>query len=221
MPTTETIFSSTNDGRILKSDADWSTARDADSGTAASGLSTDAYAVRSSVASGRGGTTYYVARSFFEFDVSSITHVPKSASCYIHGYNLGAADMRLVQSNQSASLANGDFDAIVGWDGSSSDGSGAGTNVSNVTLYDNAEISSWDTAIYNTITLSQQALVHIAGLSIFKCCLIEADNDLRDVSANGPDNRSGMYFADTSGTSRDPKLVVITQDDAVFMGANF
>ena len=67
-------------------------------------------------------------------------------------------------------------------------------------------------------------MVDIAGLTLFKCCLIENGSDLRDtapVAPSGVLNYSGLWYTDALGDTRDPKLVITEQDDAVFMGANF
>ena len=219
-----TIYSGSNDGYCLKSGTNWVTVRDADTGSSVnSSLGSYNYAIRASVAAGRGGTNYAIARTFLEFDVSGITHVPQRGQLRVYGNVYSYADVVAVKSNQSASLATSDFDAIEGWDGSSADGSGAGSNSGNVTIYGSV-ISSWSTTGYNDFTLSQQALVDIAGLSTFKVCLIEEDADLRDitpVSPWGPLNYAGVRFSEYSGTSSDPKLVIVEQDNSVFVGCNF
>ena len=220
----KTIYSGINDGYVLMTGSDWPTVRDADTGlTANSVVSSYAYGIRANFTSGRGGTTYAVARSFFEFDVSRITHVPKSGTLEIRGHTYSASDVVAVKGTQSGSLATSDFDAIDGWDGGSADGSGAGSNVGNVTIY-GATISSWSVISYNSFTLTQQALVDIAGLTTFKVCLIEEDNDLRDITPVAPaglNNYSGVRFSEYSGTSSDPKIVIVEQDNSVFFGANF
>ena len=216
-----TIYSSTNDGFIYKTSspgvASWADARDATSGTATSNTQRTTDAIRALIVGAGRGTHYSVSRAFFEFDVSEITHLPKSTRVQIQGFGSSAADMRLVKSNQSATLANADFDAIEGW-------VAGAANHGAVTYYDGAEITTWSTSGYNTIILNQQALVDIAGSTTFKCCLIEADQDLRNVAPTAPSgltNQSGVYFADTTGTSADPKLLIEEQDNSIFFGTNF
>ena len=125
--------------------------------------------------------------------------------------------MRLVKSTQGTNVSNADFDAIEGW-------VAGGDNSSNVTLYDTSVTNTWVTTGYNNIELSQQALVDIAGLDNFKCCLIEYPTDLRNIAPTAPggvNNKSGVSYVDSIGTSVDPKLIITEQDDAVFFGANF
>ena len=219
-----TIYSGSNDGYCFITGSNWVTIRDADASTTAVSSGTSyAYGIRASLATGRGGTNYAIGRSFLEFDVSGITHVPKSGTLEVRGHTFGVADVVAVKGTQSASLATSDFDAIDGWDGSSADGSGAGSNVGKITVY-GAAISSWSTSGYNNFTLTQSALRDIAGLSTFKVCLIEEDSDLRDttpVAPAGGNNYAGLRFSEYSSTGSDPKLVITEQENSVFFGANF
>jgi len=219
-----TIYSGSNDGFVLKSGSNWVTVRDADTGGSSSTSQTsNSYAIRASLTSGRGGTTYYVARVFLEFDVSGITHVPESGTLEVRGHTFGNADVVAAKGTQSASLGTSDFDAIEGWDGSSANGSGAGSNASNITIY-GSELSIWSVSGYNSFTLTQQALVDIAGLSTFKVCLLENDSDIRDATPAAPsgvNTYSGLRFSEYSSTGSDPKIVITEQDNTVFFGANF
>ena len=219
-----TIYSGSNDGYCFITGSNWVTIRDADaSTTAVSSGTSNAYGIRASLATGRGGTNYAIGRSFLEFDVSGITHVPKSGTLEVRGHTFGVADVVAVKGTQSASLGTADFDAIDGWDGSSADGSGAGSNATNVTVY-GATISSWSTTGYNSFTLTEQALVDIAGLATLKICLIEEDMDLRDSTPTAPAgeiNYAGLRFSEYSSTGSDPKLIITEQDDSVFFGGNF
>ena len=218
------IYSGGNDGYCYIANSNWVTARDADTSTSYSAsITAYPYAIRASYASGRGGTVYQLSRAFLEFDVSGITHVPYAGKLSVRGVTNGQADVVAVKGTQSGSLATSDFDAIDGWDGSSADGSGAGSNVGNITVY-GATISSWSTSGYNNFTLTQSALRDIAGLSTFKVCLIEEDSDLRDtapVAPAGGSNNAGLRFSEYSSTGSDPKIVITEQDNSVFFGANF
>ena len=119
--------------------------------------------------------------------------------------------------------AAADFDAIVGWSTGSADGSGAGDNESNVTKY-SSEITSWSTSGYNDITLNSTALADMKNDSAVYICLLQFDNDLKDIAATGI-SRTGVYYANYTGTSRDPyidyTLAPAVTDNAVFFGCNF
>ena len=81
-----TIYSGGNDGYILGYGPSFTITRDLTTANVANTiLSNSNYAVRANVSAGRGGTTYYIQRSFFEFDVSSISHVPKDGTLQIRG----------------------------------------------------------------------------------------------------------------------------------------
>ena len=215
-----TIYSETDDGDIVVTSSagatSWADARDATSGTATSNAQNNLRAVQS-VIIGTGRSTYYsVSRAFFIFNLRGITHVPKSATISIKGLINSVADMKLVKSKQGTTLANADFDAIEGW-------VAGADNTNNITEY-TAAINTWNVLAYNVITLNQQALVDIAGLDNFKCCLIEYPTDLRNIAPTAPggvNNKSGVSYVDSIGTSVDPKLIITEQDDAVFFGANF
>ena len=55
-------------------------------------------------------------------------------------------------------------------------------------------------------------------------CLL-AQRDIDNTGGSFPPLTSALYsgvtFSNYTGTSRDPKLVIVEQDDAVFFGANF
>ena len=213
------IYSDTNDGYVnAVSTSNWAAVRDATTGTSDSNDTRSTFSVRSrKIASGR-GTQWQVWRTFFEFDTSGISATPSSASLKIYGSGSGAADLFVVKSTQSATLANTDFDAITGW-------VAGADNSSNVTKY-SAEVTSWSTSGYNTIALNSAALSDIVSLSTFKVCLIEADYDLpNNEPSTGTDIYTGVWFSDYSGTSQDPYLdytvAVAVTDNSTFFGANF
>ena len=213
------IYSDTQDGYVYKTDSNWATARDATSGTSYSSSSSGtAYAVRADVSSGRGGTTYYVTRSFFEFDTSAIKSNVLKATLNIKGNTNGAADVIAVRANQGATLAASDFNEIHGFSTSGADGSGGGDNEANITKYSN-EVTSWNTSSYNSINLTSIAKTHmLSGSGIF-ICLMEYDHDLKDIAPTGT-NRTGLNYANYSGTSSDP-YIEYELDNAVFFGCNF
>ena len=211
-----TIYSSTNDGFVSKTDfSSWSNARDATSGSATSTGNSYSYGVRARSVAGRGGTQRTVVRSFFEFDTRTITATPSSADLKIKGVGNGTADLIAVKSTQSSTLADTDIDAITGW-------SAGADNLGNVTQY-SSEVTTWDTSGYNTISLNATALSDTVSLDTFKVCLIEYDYDLQNNEPSNTEYGSGVYYADSSGTSNDPYLEYIeaVTDNSIFFGANF
>ena len=213
-----TIYA-TNDGRVINFETtNWTDTRDATSGNTVNlGTSLIDMCQISKVSGGRGGgTTYGCSRGFFQFDTTSITHVPKSADFFVYGFSTsGAGAMYGVKSTQDSSLSINDFDAIDGWQ------TGGVDNIGNVTVYTDLVGGSWDTSDYNRFTLTQQALVDIAGMTTFKIALCNFSNDLRAIEPSTATNKSGCHTSTYTGTTRDPKLVITEQDNSVFFGANF
>tara|TARA_R110002020_G_scaffold102635_1_gene240869 strand:- start:3690 stop:4340 length:651 start_codon:yes stop_codon:yes gene_type:complete len=213
------IYSDTEDGFVLMSNSNWALARDAGTGSSFSSTGTGtAFAVRADVSAGRGGTTYFITRSFFEFNTSAIKSNVLRATLNIRGQTNGAADVIAVKASQGSSLSTADFDAIVGWSTSGTDGSGGGDNRDNVTNYSN-EIETWSTSGYNNIDLTSIAKTDMLADDALYVCIMEYDHDLKDVAPTGT-NRTGVYYTNYTGTSRDP-YIEYELDNAVFFGTNF
>jgi hypothetical protein len=193
----------TMDGLVSNANqSSWANARDATSGTGFStATSRTPFAVRASRTIARGGGyAYSVTRSFFEFDTSGISVTPSDATLKIYGYVFNsAAKLFIVKANFSdGALANGDFDAMVGWSNSGVN------NLSNVTQY-SAEITPWSTSGYNDITLNSTALADMRDDDLVKFCLIQSTMDLQNQSPTG-ELAAGVHFQEHTGTSSDPIL---------------
>jgi len=207
------LTSGSGDGHVLKAlTSNWAAVRDGTTGTANNTNNYNQYSVRvSKLASGR-GTQWQVWRAFFEFNTSAIKHRPSVAELNIYGLTSGTADLFVIKSEQSGTLANTDFDAITGW-------SAGADNSGNVTKY-SSEVTTWSTSGYNTIPLNSAALSDMVSLDTFKVCLIEADYDLTNTEPDtGVNIYSGVYYAD-SGTSTTPYIDLV-KGAGVFFGCNF
>jgi len=188
-----------NSGYLLKSStSSWSDARDNASADSAydnptGGQNTYAMAVLQS--SGRGGSTYTIRRSFLWFDTSGITGTVSSATLKIYGYSSGTADVMAVKSTAyggdgSASLVTSDFNNFA---------TGSGNDYS-------SEISTWSVSGYNDITLNAAALADIKNNDVLIVCLMEYDYDHQNQTPSSLDVRSGMYYDNETGTSKDPYI---------------
>ena len=224
MPGTLTIFA-TQDTLSTSANLsdDWNTLRDGGNlqVNIPSAVSSPAAIAATKVISGR-TIIFGINRSFFEFDTSSITHVPKEATIFIYGYSFGNADISCCRGFWADGGAPS-WGGIYGYVQGGSDGSGGGDQNSNVTHYA-SETTSWTTSGYNQITFNQQAKVDMIANDRFKIALLEYDNDLRDREPSGPSaalNKSGLFYSEYAGTTSDPKIKVLTQDDSVFFAANF
>ena len=222
------IFSGTNDGEVYASHGSWATLRSAADGDAAIINRTSSPMARVGH-SARGGGRYGIQRIFFEFDTSGISVAPLAATLKIYGVTWDSGDVILVRSEQSATLAVGDFDALYGASTAlgNSDGSGAGTLAGISGLAYSAEISTWSTSGYNDIPLNATALADMSSLDLFEVALINYDYDYLDIlPANNTNFLVGGFFADNSGTSQDPYIdytagSAAATNNATFFGANF
>ena len=216
-----TLYASSADAQIssVSTDGSWSAARDATTATVSGGIRSSLAIYASHFPTRGGGEEWKVHRSFFDFDTSGVAVAPSSCTLQIYGYSSNSADIFVVKSEQDHTGVDAtDFDAITGW-------ASSGDNEGNVTKY-SAEITSWSNSSYNVITLNSTALSDIASLDTFKVCLIESVHDLRDSEpSSGNGYQNGLYFIESVGTSKDPKIVfvagVAVTDNATFFGANF
>jgi len=223
-----TIYAHTNDGYVTRyNQSSWSNARANTAGTSASSTGTEyATAVQADRTAARGGGyNFTIRRSFFFFDTSGISTDVDSATFKVRGYSQGGGDLIAVKSNSDILvLGTADFGSIVGWN-TTTDGSGGGDNESNVTKY-SSEVTTWSTTGYNDITLNAQALADMRDDGAIFICLINFDNDLKDIApTNYTAHRNGMYYTNYTGTSRDPyidyTLAPTVTDNSVFFGTNF
>ena len=89
-----------------------------------------------------------------------------------------------------------------------------------------SEVTSWSTSGYNDITLTSAALADMRDDNVMYICLMNYDHDLKDIAPTGySSHRNGLYFADNSGTSKDPyidyTLAPTDTSNAIFFGCNF
>jgi hypothetical protein len=144
-----------------------------------------------------GSGNYYIVRTFFLFDTSSIpdgdTITSATFSWYFNsdtdGGNANDTNLALVSSDPASNtaIATGDYDAT----GSTSFGT----------------MDAWTTnGQYNDITLNASGLANISKTGISKFAIVNA-NDLSATAPNGL-NQKRCYMADNTGTDKDPKLVV-------------
>tara|TARA_Y100001963_G_scaffold115260_1_gene160024 strand:+ start:1998 stop:2645 length:648 start_codon:yes stop_codon:yes gene_type:complete len=212
------IYANLEDGTIVSTNTSgWSAARDATSGNF--DYSANNSFINAVMARKARGTRYGVNRAFFSFDTSDIDITPSDATLKIYGLTNDSANFFVVKANHGGLLGVADFDAIDGWSNSGVDNEG------NVTKY-SSEITSWSTSGYNNITLNSTALSDMVSLDDLQVCLIESTHDLRNVAPTGAP-RIGMYYADETGTSKDPYIdytegtLELIVHNSVFFGSNF
>ena len=223
-----TVYSSTNDGYVYRTASSWTSSRNGATGTSYnSTLTSNAQAISASRFSARGGGySYTIYRTFLHFDTSGISGTVTDATLKIRGRSINSGDVIALKATSGIStLTAADYDNIEGWDNANSDGSGGGDNESSVTKY-SAEISTWSSTGYNDFALTSQAKTDMQNNDNLYVCLMNYDYDLKDIAPTGySDTRNGMYYANYTGTSRDPKIdyevASAVTDNAIFFGTNF
>ena len=202
-----TITANTTDGYVGNfafSGPSFSSIRDATSGTQSSATAGNyRFAPRFVASTGRGGF-YDIRRTFFAFDTSVITSTVASATINIYGDTNGTLDIIGVKATRPDlvnPIVSADFDAITGF----SAGSSMAGNVTDYT----AEVTSWSTSGYNSITLNAAALSDLQSLSVFAICFVGYDNDYLNVDpgfSSGINQNTGMYYANATDAAKRPYI---------------
>ena len=211
--TTTTVYPDANpestsvDGRIFVGSADgyssWDDAHDATSGNA-----DDSNATEIVVRAGGNGSAWIISRVVTLFDTSSIpdgdTISSATFSLYVNSTanndNDGDDFIRVVQSSPASNtaLVSGDYDGVGAVDNPTS----GATEV---------DISGISTGTYTDWTLNATGLTWIDKTGITKLGLREGhdatDTPIASISNSG--NEINASPAEVSGTTEDPKLVVV------------
>ena len=188
------IYAGTSDTHFRMDDeSTWAGARDvATAETISTTQSKYSGAVR--VALNNAGNKYDLYRYLLAFDTSGITEKPGSATLKLHGYSYNNASIIIVKVNAGAT-GNSGTDFVAGDYGEVTS-----------TAY-SSEITSWNASAYNEITLNSAALSDMSSLSEFKIAVIDYNYDYSDTAPYpGLTRRTGMYFANETGTSKDPYI---------------
>ena len=213
-----------SDAYVYKTHASWNSARSLTTGAAISHTSTgSSFGIQSTAASGRGGgTTYTIYRSFFIFDTSGINQLVESATLSLRGYSASSGDVILVAATSDIStLTTADYDSILDWDDSGTDGSGGGSGEPHLRKYTLPHLITWSTSGYNNITLSANALRDMQNNGQINICVMNYSKDFLDVAPTGT-HKNGLYYENYTGTSRDPKITYeLSKSNAILMGTNF
>ncbi len=207
-----TVYASVKDALVFKTlgGSGWNAVHDATSGTtithngASSGV-----AVAANCLSGGRGNIWLASRVLMDFDTSGISVAPSAATLKVYGITNDTADIIVLRSFQDlSSIATDWYNAMID---PTTPVPGNAWGSGDVTEYSN-QITTWSTSGYNDITLKAQALADMASLDTFKLMIMEHDYDYSDVDpdlggrSGCQDKKSGVYFADNTGTSKDPYI---------------
>jgi hypothetical protein len=186
----DTVYSSTADGYVTALNAAWATVRSAETGN--SNNSNAAYYNNVHRVLQTSGN-YYITRAFFYYDVSALSGSATAVLQYIYGYSTQDSGVTAQKGTQGDTLANADYDSFSG----SSYGS----------------VSAWSSSSYNVTTFNAtgRSDVQSAFGGVAKVCAREKPHDYDDSApGNGETYANGCYFADNSGTDKDPYLYITT-----------
>ena len=187
-----TYFSSASDGRIVNNTTPWATCRNATSGSARPNTeASNGYMVNAD-----GASPFWVIRSWFYFDTSGIPDAATvtAAALGVYGDFATSSDVSAQLGTQADPYTGADFDSFSG------------------SLYG---FTSWASGSYNTITFNAQGRSDVDVAGITKVCIRDYQHDYLDVEPVA-DIHAGGYYADDTGTSRDPKLE-ITYTEVTFI----
>lgn len=203
------IIANANDGVVtISSQTSHANARDADSATVSQTTSdSSTTGVRYIKSSGRGGgSSYFISRTFFYFDTSTISSTVVSATLRIFGKNNGLADLIVMKSDAfggdgGTALATTDFNNIVGQT------DGESMSVSSGCVEYSSEVASWNTSTVNVITLNAAALSDMVSDDFFIIALVQFDNDYLNVDPPIPVSlTTGVFLSEVSNTAQKPTL---------------
>ena len=179
------------------------------------------YAVYNIYSGGRGGNNYFCRRSYFPFELSGESGTLESATIQLYLDNLGTVGSNAdkVTLVEATALAGTSAD----YGNCFASGVTLGTEVSDV-------VTVSTTAGYHTFTINSNGITAIQnkiGSGTFTICLMgnNFDKRLSAPSLGGNYTQIQCYYADYTGTSRDPVLNLTYEtavtDNSVFFGCNF
>tara|TARA_R100000995_G_scaffold11937_1_gene4850 strand:- start:66 stop:806 length:741 start_codon:yes stop_codon:yes gene_type:complete len=166
-------------------------------------------------------SSYFIVRTFFDFDVSSISANVTEATFSVMTENNGGNDIIVLKSGHDPSDTGTTW--FTTWlTGLSGTISGWGTSSTGVTAFSSNVTQAADENFTN-ITLNAAALSHLNSIrgtsNLFKITVLNYDYDYLDVDPNpgggGSEFQySGIYFADSTDSAKRPHLDYTTGDEA-------
>ena len=161
------------------------------------------YAIGATYAAPR--SAYFLRRAFFEFDTSGISVTPSAATLKLHVTSTSYDNSSLIAVKSGHDPSDATEDWFSTWlTGLGGTLSGWSNSDSQVVPY-SSNLAAGMGAGYVSLTLNSDALSDMASLSSFKVVLMNYSNDYLD-SSSSHEGFTGLLFADTGGTSKDPKI---------------
>jgi hypothetical protein len=189
-------YGSTADGYIQgPGSITWDAEHDAVTGssavsnTSSSGVSVETFNLKDG--------TFIIIRSFFMFDTSAIIDTVTACTMKIYGTTraatYAAVGVSCQQGTQGTSLTTADYDAFSG----------------NYFAYITS--ASWSQTAYNSFVFNSTGISAVDTLGTTQICCREYDHDYLDFSpATDTQFAEGMFYANNTGTDKDPYLEIET-----------
>ena len=220
-----TVYAGTGDSwRGNTSSSSWSAAQGDATTTGSMGSSTISYGYSAAVYNryfgGRGGNTYDCRRVYLPFDLSGESGTVSSAELKVYMDNYGTtgsfADAAIVEATALAN-SHADFGNVYSTGTTWGDTLGSSVNISTAVGYHTFTLNSDGIALLNSSVGSGTATIGLVGAKL--------DRGNTTPNLNGDYTRFMVYFADYTGTSRDPYLDITyataVTENAIFFGHNF
>jgi hypothetical protein len=181
------VFSTTGDGYINSAPSTWATAHGAATGSSVNNTASE-YA--STFSSQFNGSTYFIFRGFFYFDLSALSGTVTASKIAIRGYGLGETSVSAQLGTQAATLTTADYDSFTGSEYGHSTG--------------------WSTTGYNEIVFNAQGIADTQSAlgGSLNICAREYTYDYLNTPPPSTASRNGCYFSNSAGTANDPYLEV-------------
>lgn len=186
------IFSSTADGTVENGATAWGVIRSAATGTAvrsSDDSENDALSVNNIFSS-----SYVFNRCFFYFDTSGVIGSITGVDLMMVGFTNSDSSVDAQEGTQAATLTTADYDSF--------------TDAPNGTSFGNSGAWNADGTTYNVIAYNPAGIASInqAGETLV-CCREEHDFG-NDEPAPSADFLNGVFFANNTGTDKDPKFEI-------------
>jgi len=180
-----TANSSTKDGYVTNSNADWDTCRNSGTGNAYSTTLSCDQAISAYYSSSK----INIIRSFFYFNTSSmgLNKTISLAQFSLFGITYSESDVCVLKGTQSTTLSGLNFGAFTG------------SSFGNTT--------SWITTNYNDITLNSTGQTWVNNNTNCRMCAREYDHDYLNSNSGTSNYRNGCYYSD-KGVGYYPKIYI-------------
>jgi hypothetical protein len=196
------LTASTSDGWARASGSNFANARNSETASVSNNSNvSSATGISAYSASSRGVTTWYVLRSLFTFDTSSISVAPATAILKLYGNTNTSGDLIVLSASadetdywDGLAVGGDNYNDFNGW--SDSDPWSAGDTIAYSSVY----TGSWSTVAYNEITLLPICKSHMASKDSVELMVVNAEYDYGGKDPDGEsDTKLGIFYAEESG----------------------